>query len=43
MDLLWLKNNALEDSEDHPEPEVLAAEIVEKLERGDGRRSSHCG
>ena len=31
LDLLWLKDNALKDSEDLPEPEVLAAEIVEDL------------
>lgn len=31
LDLLWLKDSALEDSENLPEPEVLAAEIVEDL------------
>ena len=31
LDLLWLKDSALEDSEDLPEPKVLAAEIVEDL------------
>ncbi len=29
--LLWLKDSALEDSENLPEPEVLAVEIVEDL------------
>ena len=31
LDLLWLKDSALEDSENLPEPEVLAAEIVQDL------------
>ena len=31
LDLLWLRDSALEDSENLPEPEVLAAEIVENL------------
>ena len=31
LDLLWLRDSALEDSENLPEPEVLAAEIVEDL------------
>ena len=31
LDLLWLKDSALEDSENLPEPGVLAAEIVEDL------------
>ncbi len=32
VDLLpWLKDSALEDSENLPEPEVLAVEIVEDL------------
>ena len=29
LDRLWLRDSALEDSENLPEPEVLAAEIVE--------------
>ncbi len=29
--LLWLKDSALEDSENLPEPEVLTSEIVEDL------------
>ena len=32
LDLAWLRNSALEDSENLPEPEVLAAEIMEDLE-----------
>ena len=32
LDLLWLRDSALEDSENLPEPEVLAAQIVEDLE-----------
>ena len=31
LDLLWFKDSALEDGENRPEPEVLAAEIVENL------------
>ena len=31
LDLLWLKDRSLEDSENLPEPEVLAAEIIEDL------------
>ena len=31
LDLLWLRDSALEDGENLPEPEVLAAEIVEDL------------
>ena len=31
LDLLWLRDSALEDSENLPDPEVLAAEIVEDL------------
>ena len=31
LDLLWLRDRALEDSESLPEPEVLAAEIVDDL------------
>lgn len=32
LDILWLKDKTLEDSENLPAPEVLAAEIVEQLE-----------
>ena len=32
LDLFWLRDKSLEDSEDLPEPDVLAAEIVEDLE-----------
>ena len=31
LDLLWFRDSGLEDSENLPEPEVLAAEIVEDL------------
>jgi len=32
LDIFWLKDESLEDSENLPEPEVMAAEIVESLE-----------
>ena len=32
LDIFWLKDESLEDSENLPEPEVLAAEIVDSLE-----------
>ncbi|WP_262386474.1 hypothetical protein ROLI_010550 [Roseobacter fucihabitans] len=32
LDLFWLKDDSLEDIENIPEPDVLAAEIVENLE-----------
>ena len=32
LDIFWLKDESLEDSENLPAPEVLAAEIVESLE-----------
>ena len=32
LDLLWLRDRALEDSENLPEPEVLAAEIADDLQ-----------
>ena len=32
LDLVWLRDSALEDGENLPDPEVLAAEIVEDLE-----------
>lgn len=32
LDIFWLRDDALEDSANLPEPEVLATEIVEDLE-----------
>ncbi len=32
LDIFWLKDESLEDSENLPEPEALAAEIVDSLE-----------
>jgi len=32
MDIFWLKDESLEDSENLPEPDIIAAEIVENLE-----------
>ena len=32
LDIFWLKDESLEDSDNLPAPEVLAAEIVESLE-----------
>ncbi len=32
MDIFWLKDDSLEDIDSLPEPDVIAAEIVEKLE-----------
>ena len=32
LDIFWLKDESLEDSENLPEPEVLAQEIVENLQ-----------
>ena len=32
LDIFWLKDESLEDSDNLPDPEVLAAEIVESLE-----------
>jgi type I restriction enzyme M protein len=32
LDIFWLKDESLEDSENLPAPEVLAAEIMENLE-----------
>ena len=32
LDIFWLKDESLEDSENLPAPDVLAAEIVENLE-----------
>jgi type I restriction enzyme M protein len=32
LDIFWLKDKALEDSEDLPEPDVLAQEIADDLQ-----------
>ena len=32
LDIFWLKDNSLEDSENLPRPDVIAKEIVENLE-----------
>ena len=32
LDIFWLKDKSLEDSEDLPEPEVLAQEIADDLQ-----------
>ena len=32
LDIFWLKDDSLEDTENLPAPEILAAEIVEQLE-----------
>ena len=32
MDLIWLKDESLEDAANLPEPEVIAREIMENLE-----------
>ena len=32
LDIFWLKDESLEDSENLPEPDVIAAEIVENLQ-----------
>ena len=32
LDIFWLKDDSLEDSENLPEPGIIAAEIVEDLE-----------
>ena len=32
LDIFWMKDDSLEDTENLPAPEVLAAEIVEQLE-----------
>ena len=32
LDIFWLKDDSLEDSENLPDPDVLAMEIVENLE-----------
>jgi len=32
MDIFWLKDDSLEDIDSLPEPDVIAAEIVENLE-----------
>ncbi len=40
LDIFWLKDESLEDSENLPEPEVLAQEIVENLQSALGQFSS---
>jgi type I restriction enzyme M protein len=32
LDIFWLKDESLEDSDNLPDPDVIAAEIVENLE-----------
>lgn len=32
LDIFWLKDDSLEDTENLPQPEVIAAEIVENFE-----------
>jgi type I restriction enzyme M protein len=32
LDIFWLKDESLEDSENLPDPDVLATEIIENLE-----------
>jgi type I restriction enzyme M protein len=32
LDIFWLKDESLEDSENLPEPDILAADIAENLE-----------
>jgi len=32
LDLFWLKNNSLEDSDDLPDPDVIADEIADDLQ-----------
>ena len=32
LDIFWLKDDSLEDSENLPEPEVIAQDIMENLE-----------
>ena len=32
LDLFWIKDESIEDSENLPDPEILAQEIVEDLE-----------
>lgn len=32
LDIFWLKDDSLEDSKNLPDPEIIAAEIVEELE-----------
>ena len=42
LDIVWLRDESLEDSENLPEPEVLAAEIVEDLHAALEAFPSHC-
>lgn len=32
LDIFWLRDNSLEESDDLPDPDILAAEIVEDLQ-----------
>jgi type I restriction enzyme M protein len=32
LDIFWMKDESLEDSENLPDPEVIAADIVENLQ-----------
>lgn len=34
LDIFWLKDNSLTDIDNLPEPDILAAEIIENLESG---------
>ncbi len=34
MDIFWIKDDSLTDLDNHPDPDILAAEIVENLEAG---------
>jgi type I restriction enzyme M protein len=40
LDIFWLKDESLEDSENLPDPDIIAAEIVENLEVALDRFSS---
>jgi type I restriction enzyme M protein len=42
LDLIWLRDESLEDSDNLPPPDVLAQEIVEDLEAG-GCGACGCG
>jgi len=34
LDIFWLKDNSLTDTDNLPEPDILATEIIENLESG---------
>ncbi len=40
LDLVWLKDDSLEDAADLPAPEVLALEIMEELESAAGEMAA---